>query len=343
MNEFALKDYHGPKIEITPAALLDDIAKCSQELDNLHEGSGVSATDLLNRQIESIPCLVEPFLQKVGLACIAGSSDTGKSSFLRYLCMCLVAGRQDFLGFPIHAEHKRAVYISTEDDETAIAFLLNRQNRDMCMNTSSFNGLRFIFDTENLLQVLDGSLTKAPADIVCIDAFTDLYGRSMNESNQIRAFLNDYAQLSQRHQCLVLFLHHCGKRTEELAPSKHNLLGSQALEAKMRLVIELRNDITDPSMRHLCVVKGNYLPMSAKNESYQLCFTENMTFRNTGERAPIESLAKADDGGRRKYEQIKELQAQGLSTREIAQIVGYRSSGSVTKMIQKFEKPNSVS
>ena len=246
----------------------------------------------MSSQIEQIPCLIEPILSKTGLACIAGSSDTGKSSFLRYLCMRVVSGKSDFLGFPIHAEHKRAIYVSTEDDETAIRVLLHKQNEDLREEVTNLDGLRFVFETENLLQNLDEVLTRYPADLVCIDAFTDIYRKSMIESNQIRCFLQDYSQLGQKHQCLMLFLHHCGKRTEDYMPSKNNLLGSQAFEAKMRLVMELRNDKADNTVKHLCIVKGNYLPADHKNESYCLLFTNNMTFVNTGERIPFEKLIK---------------------------------------------------
>ena len=327
----------------SPDAFMADGAKHAVKAVELKQGKSISAMDLLNRQIESIPCLVEPFLQKVGLACIAGSSDTGKSSLLRYLCLCIVSGETDFLNFNIQAKHNRAIYVSTEDDETAIAYLLNKQNNDMRVEPSITQGLRFIFDTENLLQTLDELLTDAPADIVCIDAFTDLYGRSMNESNQVRTFLNDYSQLAQKHQCLVMFLHHCGKRTEDGEPSKHNLLGSQAFEAKMRLVMELRNDVSDTGLKHLCIVKGNYLPAEYKKESYQLRFTENMTFINTGERIPFEQLSKVEDAGKQKYELIKMYQTQGYTTREIAEKVGYKSKGSVSKIIQKFENKSTVS
>ena len=306
------------------------------------ESKGISAMKLLNMGIENIPCIVEPFLQKVGLACIAGSSDTGKSSLLRYLCMCVVSGKTEFLGFPIHSERKRAIYVSTEDDETAIAFLLRKQNKDIQIEPSNLDGLRFVFDTENILQTLDGMLTKQPADIVCIDAFTDLYGRSMNESNQVRGFLNDYSQLAQKHKCLVLFLHHCGKRTEELMPSKHNLLGSQAFEAKMRLVMELRSDMADTGLKHLCIVKGNYLPATEKNESYHLRFTDNMTFINTGDRTPIENLVKTDDK-KQKYERISELRSQGLTLAEIAPKVGYKTRGAVSKIIKMYEGNDNVS
>ena len=56
---------------------------------------------LLQANIEQIPCLVEPFLQQVGLACLAGSSDTGKSSLLRQLAISIVTGAPEgdsFLG-----------------------------------------------------------------------------------------------------------------------------------------------------------------------------------------------------------------------------------------------------
>lgn len=117
------------------------------ELIKKTAGKSISAMDLLNRRIENIPCLVEPLLQKVGLACIAGSSDTGKSSLLRYLCMCIVSGETDFLGFAIRAKHKQAIYVSTEDDETAVAYLLNKQNCGMQIEPGRVQGLKFIFDT----------------------------------------------------------------------------------------------------------------------------------------------------------------------------------------------------
>jgi len=268
------------------------------------DGTSISAVELMSRQIEEIPCLVKPILHKTGLACIVGSSDTGKSSLLRYLCICVVSGKSDFLGFPIHAEHKRAFYVSTEDDEIAISYLLRKQNEDLREDISNFEGLRFVFETENLVQTLDEALTNHPADLVCIDAFGDIYRGGMNEGNQVRGFLNNYSQLGQKHQCLVLFLHHCGKRTENYLPSKNNIIGSQAFEAKMRLVMELRNDMANETLKHLCIVKGNYLPPDYKNESYRLQFTDNMTFINTGERTPFESLTKTASDRRDENEQI---------------------------------------
>lgn len=298
---------------------------------------GVSGETLINKKIDSIPCVIEPLFQKVGLACIAGSSDAGKSSFLRNLCMNIVAGKEDFLGFGINVVHKRAIYVSSEDDELAINYLINKQNKDMQIESSKLRDLVFVFDTENLLEKLERMMTERPVDIVCIDAFGDLYSGGMNDSNQVRGFLNQYSLLAQRQQCLVLFLHHCGKRTEDSAPSKNNLLGSQGFEAKMRIVMELRNDKVEAGMRHLCVLKGNYLPQDAKNESYKLRFTENMVYENTGDRIPFENLKRSDDAEKEKYAKAKELKEKGLTYEKIAKEIGYANKGNVSKLFQKFE------
>lgn len=121
---------------------------------------------------------------------------------------------------------------------------------------------------------LDRRLTRQPADVVIIDCFSDAFGGDLKDTQKIRSYLHPYQELALKHQCLILFLHHTSKRTEAYEPSKHNLLSGQGFEAKMRLVIELRADISDPTIRHLCIVKGNYLPGNMKRESYVLRFDE---------------------------------------------------------------------
>lgn len=285
--------------------------------NDVHDSKGIySATELLNRNIEEIPCLVEPIFPKVGLVALAGGSDTGKSSLLRQFAISICIGESKFLGFRINSEYKNGIYVSTEDDEYAISFLLNKANKERCLNANEYKGLTFIFDTHNLLEKMDNQLSKQKRDFVIIDAFADLYGKSMNDTNQVRAFLNDYSQLAQKHKCLIIFLHHTGKRTEDLAPSKHNLLGSQGFEAKMRLVIELRADNTEPSKRHLCIVKGNYLPKEYKTESFVLLFNENLQFSMTNEKRLFEEL-KSDNKIDIK-EKVKAMKEGGKTQTEIA-------------------------
>ena len=52
-----------------------------------------------------------------------------------------------------------------------------------------------------------------------------------------------------------------------LLPSKHNAIGSQGFEAKMRVMMELRPDPVRHDIRHLCIVKGNYLSEEYKHDT----------------------------------------------------------------------------
>ncbi len=105
----------------------------------------VSAERLMATGAESIPCLLEPVLQQVGIAAVVGSSDTGKSAFLRELAVAISAGKREFLGLPLRARYRRAVYISTEDDERAVSYLLTLQKPSSRSSGRQFRGARLSF------------------------------------------------------------------------------------------------------------------------------------------------------------------------------------------------------
>ena len=92
----------------------------------------------------------------------------------------------------------------------------------------------------------------------------------------------------------------------------------------MRLVIELRKDLNNPNLRHLCIVKGNYLPQSAKESSIVLEMDENMVFTATGDRVPLGNLKKpfTNTGiGHLVKEKVLQLRADGNSYREISTLL----------------------
>ncbi len=321
-----------------PELTLEELAAEVEQKVNAAKPSGeITGEDLLNRKIESIPCLMNPFLQRTGLACLAGSSDTGKSMFLRQLAIAVAAGKSYFLGWVLNLIHRSAIVVSTEDDPTAVSFLLTQQAEGMA--PERLKSLRFIFDFENLIKELDERLIDAPADLVVIDCFADAFGGDLKDTQKIRLYLNECQQLAEKHQCLFLFLHHTGKRTENFEPSKNNLLSGQGFEAKMRLVIELRADPTRADQRHLCIVKGNYLAAEHKRESYVLNWNpDKFVFNETTERTPFEMLSKkTDDEGRAKYEQARSLKDAGMTHDEIAKAMGYANRGSVSKLFKRFK------
>lgn len=287
----------------------------------------ISAKYLIESAPTEISALLEPILPRVGVAALVGSSDSGKSTFLRGLAMAVSSGQQLYAGFRLSPLHQSAIYVSTEDDQNSVAALLKRQNTELQLDTSLYDNLRFVFDSDNIITKLDNMLSARAADLVIVDAFSDIYTGSLNENNQVRGFLQEFHDIAQRHQCLILFLHHTGKRTESLTPSKHNAIGSQGFEAKMRLLIELRKDPRQgcEHLRHLCIVKGNYLAPTFKNASFELRFSPHLNYFPTGNRVPFEELRERTDDDLRLSEQITEalnLRQEGLSLRQISKQLG---------------------
>jgi hypothetical protein len=299
----------------------------------------ITGMDLLTLNVSAIECLVTPFLPKTGLVCLAGPSDSGKSSILRQLGIEIAMDKASFLNFPIHSTHKSVIIVSTEDGKQETAYLLNRQAKTT--NPQDLQRLRFIFSTENMLNDLDSKLNSIAADLVIIDCFADVFHGDLKDTSKIRSYLQKYQELAQKHQCLVMFLHHTGKRTENLPPSKNHLLSGQGFEAKMRLVIELRVDNNNPNYRHLCIVKGNYLPANYKQESFVLEFNEEtFSFCDTGKRVPFELISKDTgvDKDREKFDIANMLKKQGRKYDEIASEMGYKNKSSVGKLLAKGNK-----
>ena len=81
----------------------------------------------------------------------------------------------------------------------------------------------------------------------------------------------------------------------------------------MRSVLMLTKDDSDESLRHLCVIKNNYLPESSKSMSYVLRFNEYLSFENTGERVRLNELATEEW-----IEDAKVMQENGLPLKEIS-------------------------
>lgn len=258
------------------------------------EKTDFTLRELFDMDIPEIPCLFDPIFIKKGIAVLVGPSDAGKSSLLRQMAMS-VAGGRDFLGWKLNADHYRAYYFSSEDDETITARVVKTYNKTMKLPPEAGENLTFFFEInpDTIAEDVDDKLAESPADLVIIDAFADAFcGKSLNDSKEVRAFYSKFTPIANKYNCLILFNHHTGKRTGNYGPDKDNTLGSQSIEAKPRLAIELRPDPEDPDVKHFCVTKCNYLSSQYKTSSYALRMDENFVFVPTGERRDYAELGR---------------------------------------------------
>jgi len=277
-----------------------------------------NALDIVNLKIDILPKLLVPLLQTIGLASIVGTSDVGKSTLLRQLSLHLVLKIDEFLGFQLKGNAHSVIYVSTEDDISSISYCLRKQLKFLkekypTIDESLLENLFFLFETDNLLLKLEKRIEKNPVDLIIIDAFSDVFTKEINANTQVRKFLNSYDRLAKKYNCLILFLHHTGKRTQHYAPTKDSIIGSQGFEAKMRAVIELRPSKIK-NQRELWVLKANFLNSKYKEEASILSFNESLIFENTGE---VARKVASKKGNPLIIKKVFELHKKGLSTRNI--------------------------
>lgn len=278
------------------------------------------AFELYNLEIDDVPKLLDPFFQKVGLASLVGTSDSGKSTFLRQLSLSIVLKNETFIGCKLNCKSNKVIYVSTEDDSNSVSAAIRKQiqflkGQDENLDFSLLKNLKFIFDTENLLDILALSLEEEPCDLIVIDAFTDVFTKEINANTQVRQFLHEYDEIAKKHNCLIVFLHHIGKNTQKHTPSKDSIIGSQAFEAKMRSVIELRPNVHKENCKDLWVLKANFLDSSFKKKSYVLEMNEDLIFKETGERNSKGQIFKKDNTAI--VDKVLDLKNKGLSVRQI--------------------------
>tara|TARA_R110002033_G_C3887591_1_gene238518 strand:+ start:2163 stop:3194 length:1032 start_codon:yes stop_codon:yes gene_type:complete len=281
-----------------------------------------NAFELYNKEVIELPKLLDPFLQSVGLASIVGESDSGKSTLLRQLCIDIALKKNDFLGFKLNSKHNKVLYVSTEDNPDSISFSIKKQIesiKDLNDELKLLENLKFILDTDKLFLKLNQILSKEPVDLIIIDAFTDIFTKELNSNTQVRTFLNIYDNLAKKNNCLIIFLHHTGKRTQHNSPSKDSIIGSQGFEAKMRAVIEIKPNKNNAHQKDLWILKSNFLEPSIKKNSYLLNFSDDMIFTNSGVRGSMKTTAKSNN--LKLKNKVLELHNAGNSFRKIEELL----------------------
>lgn len=273
-----------------------------ENIDNLidfsNEGlskdfGAVSAGVLLDNRIDKIPTLLGDLYPKVGIVLLAGSSDAGKSMYNRNLALNLCAGLETFLDFQFAEDLiRRALVVCSEDDEFALSFLLGKQtfgfSKDEIKKVR--DSLFFIFETEDIIEKLEGFLERKKVDLIIIDTLGDI-PNDIKDNSEMRRLLSEFKRIAVTNECLIILMHHTNKRTENQAPNKSNIQGAGGMEQKCRLALELRSDPNDENLKHLSVLKGNYLSKEFKGSSFVLRFdSEDFTFTNTGDRVPFDDL-----------------------------------------------------
>lgn len=126
---------------------------------------------------------------------------------------------------------------------------------------------------------------------VVIDTPQDDIEGSMNDNNVIRQYLKNICNLAEEYDFALTIIHHKRKYTSDKEPSKEDLSGSQALNAKPRCIYELRANVNNPNYRNLTPVKANYESNEFLKTSIVIEMNpDTLTFTDTGIRVPTDQV-----------------------------------------------------
>lgn len=308
--------------------------------NKLSEKNILTAAELFDLNMAEVPKLLSPFYQKVGVAALVGSSDTGKSTLLRQFGLHIVLKLDTFLNFRVKAEHHRVLYISTEDDPYTVSNAIRKQAdklkaEDPSLDLKLLENFIFAFSPDKPFETVEAQLQKNKFDLVILDAFADIFPGEINANTQVRQFLNKFDNLAKKQECLMIFLHHIGKGKDKFRAHKDSIIGTQAFEAKMRSVLELRRNPNEKEKRDLWVLKANFLGDQQKNKSFILSYDAHLIFDNTEARG---SGAKAKSEDPEVLELIERYYKEGKSIyyveKKLADTKYQLKSSSIAKIIK---------
>ena len=300
------------------------------------------AKDMLDFYLTEVPFLWGNILPQRGLVCLAGESDCGKSAFLRQFAIAFCATSSErFLGMDLHNNyfyHKKALYISTEDEQLAFGPVMRKQCRELGIEHSRLDNLYVVFENDKIIEKIENFLKDTRVGLIVIDCLNDVLPTQATSAVAVRKFLSKLQHIAEENECLIIMTHHTCKHAHNRKPSKYNLIGSPAIEAKCRTVIELRTDPFQRNLKHLCIVKGNYIDDKEKEKSYMLEFTPQLTFKNTGRRVDIDTLTLMPDHIADRVQKYNRLRNEGLRGDELAKAMGFASRGSLSVWVKKYIK-----
>ena len=296
-----------------------------------------TAGNLLTTDIEHAPSIWGDFFPRNGVVCLAGESECGKSIFLRQLAIeyCTnTTGR--FLGMKFDNLYKRALYISTEDDYYAFSALLQKQCSELNVKPEDLKKMYVAFETNKVIEKIQNFLHyDAQVGLIIIDCLNDILPNQATSDIALRKFLNKLQDIATYSDSLIIVSHHTSKYARKRIPSKNNLKGPQGIQERCRTVFELRTDSFQKNIKHLCVVKANYINDEDKKKSYMLELSPQLIFKNTGRRADIDTLTLMPDSIAEKVQKYKALRDSGLKGDELAKAMGFASRGSLSVWVKK--------
>lgn len=229
---------------------------------------------------KSLDFIIEDFLPKSNLMGLIGGSDTGKSLLLLQFSICYILNKP-FLGAQVNGG-KKVIFFSFEDEINSLKKRLSKLLHGFTQTEKEIVGDRLIFELDpEGFEDKAANLIEANTDtgIIIIDPLTEiLNGADMSNPSSVREQMHKLNKISLRHDLTVIFINHVTKSAEESGKlNKSNSIGSQAIESKSRVMLEMKKRLKGigSPLIELGIVKGNDIDEKFKSSGGSICLKFN--------------------------------------------------------------------
>lgn len=219
--------------------------------------------------------IIEGILPKSNLIGLIGGSDTGKSLLLLQFGISYILSKP-ILGFEVKGG-KKVLFCSFEDDTNSIKNRLERLLNGFSEKEKELvaQNIFFELDPEGIEEKIENQMEQHPEiGIIIIDPLTEvLNGADMNNASSIREQMQVLKKVSTKYDLTVIFINHVTKSSEESGKlNKANSIGSQAIEAKSRVMFEMKKRLKGSALPiiELGIVKGNDIDERFKSSGSSL-------------------------------------------------------------------------
>jgi len=224
----------------------------------------LSCKDLMRIESQEEDYIIKDLIPSNNIIGIIGASDTGKSLLSLQFVICYLLNKP-FLNQEVKGG-KKVVICSYEDGTVSLKKRISNLTQNLSQKElqSIHDKLTFILYSENNIEGIQEYLNTHPeTGLIVIDPFSELMvGKDLNSSGDVRAVMKSIYNLCLENNLAVAYIHHNTKASDkEGALGKGNSSGSQAIEAKTRVLFEL--NVTN-NQRVLGIIKGNDIPIDMK-------------------------------------------------------------------------------
>jgi ABC-type dipeptide/oligopeptide/nickel transport system ATPase component len=203
----------------------------------------INLADVFCKDLEPVPWILEGWMARREVICLAGESSVGKSMLAMQLALCLVSGRK-FLGeIEVQGAPYRVLYVDEENNARLVEHRLRKVARGLEIKLGDLVNDRLMYVSGNDLNFDNGSNLDAfrktvagfRPDVIVLDSLVRFHGQEENSNMAMASFFSRVIKKTAiDYDAGFVILHHLSKPSKERGASiSLRLRGASDLRAQI--------------------------------------------------------------------------------------------------------------